>query len=533
MVDTPEQSYASETVASRRGSVAAGRRQRREFDAEYGAEFGDDFEGAGAESPVRRASKGGVRLKFRLGIPKSKWGRIGAGVSLLGVLGLGAAGVMLARKMLLHDERFVIASSSSISIEGNQHLTQAQLLSVFGEDVERNIFTVSLAQRRAELEALPWVQHATVMRLLPDHLRVSIVERTPVAFVRQGGRIGLVDASGVLLDMPADAAGTAHYSFPVVTGIGSDEPLSTRAARMKIYEQFTGELDGKGDKISQQLSEVDLSSPEDVKALIADDGAEVLVHFGDSDYLERYKKYKAHLSEWRTQYPKLASVDMRYDRQVVLEMQPGNAVPVTGGGGTDAGAAASGASAAAGGAKSVGVAKAAGVAAVAGAATAAGLGLKKAVVAAKAAPAKAGVAGTAAVARPAKASGAGIAGPGAAKAAAPGLVKAVAPTVVKAVTASGAAAAVPSAAKVAAPSAATGSGTNAVSTWVKKPASSGAGTSKAVHRAAVKPTGARAKAKTVKAKTVKANRLKARGKAGAKRSPVKQQKTGTSTVVHP
>ena len=62
-------------------------------------------------------------------------------------------------------------------------------------------------ERRAELERLPWVEHATVMRLLPDRLRVSIVERTPVAFVRQGSHIGLVDASGVLMDMPTDANG--------------------------------------------------------------------------------------------------------------------------------------------------------------------------------------------------------------------------------------------------------------------------------------------------------------------------------------
>ncbi len=90
-----------------------------------------------------------------------------------------------------------IPSSSSIEIVGNAHLTRAQLLSVFGEDVERNIFSVPLVQRRAELESLPWVAHATVMRLLPNRMRVSIVERVPVAFVRQGSHIGLVDAGGV------------------------------------------------------------------------------------------------------------------------------------------------------------------------------------------------------------------------------------------------------------------------------------------------------------------------------------------------
>jgi cell division protein FtsQ len=236
---------------------------------------------------------------------------------------------LAARSFLLHDERFLIPSSSSIEFQGNAHVTRAQLLSIFGEDIERNIFRVSLPERRAELERLPWVAHATVMRLLPDRIRVSIVERTPVAFVRQGNHIGLVDANGVLLDMPVDAKPDGHYSFPVVTGIAANDPLSVRAARMKIYERFTTELDGSGEKISEGLSEVDLSNPEDVKALIPDKSTEILVHFGDVDFLERYRRFQEHLPEWRTVYPKLSSVDMRYERQVVLEMQSGAGVPVT------------------------------------------------------------------------------------------------------------------------------------------------------------------------------------------------------------
>jgi len=240
-----------------------------------------------------------------------------------------AAAYLMARDYLLHDERFVIQSSSSIGFEGNVHVTRAQLLGIFGEDVERNIFTVSLAQRRAELERLPWVAHATVMRLLPNRMRVSIVERTPVAFVRQGSHIGLVDGNGVLLDMPVDAKVSEHYSFPVVTGISANEPLSTRAARMKIYERFTSDLDSSGEKISQELSDVDLSNPEDVQALIPDHSTEILVHFGEDDFLARYRSFKEHLPEWRTLYPKLSAVDMRYERQVVLQMPPGSGVPVT------------------------------------------------------------------------------------------------------------------------------------------------------------------------------------------------------------
>jgi cell division protein FtsQ len=98
---------------------------------------------------------------------------------------------------------------------------------------------------------------------------------------------------------------------------------------MKIYNRFTSELDGSGEKISQGLSEVDLSNPEDVKALIPDHAADILVHFGDADFLDRYRRFEEHLPEWRTVYPKLSSVDMRYERQVVLEMQPGSGVPMT------------------------------------------------------------------------------------------------------------------------------------------------------------------------------------------------------------
>ncbi len=283
--------------------------------------------------PARRF--GGLRFRLRAGIPRSIVGRVLAGCAVLAALGGTILAMWELRGMVLHNPRLVLESSSAIQITGNSHLTRAQLLTVFGEDVDRNILTVSLAERRAELERLPWVEHATVMRLLPDHFRVAIVERKPVAFVRQGSAIGMVDRNGVLLDMVSDgdAPVETHYSFPVVSGISAQDPLSQRAARMKLYMRFMAEL---GEQ-SQHLSEVDLSSPEDVKALIPDGGSDILVHFGDTDFLRRYELYEKNLPGWKKEFPKLASADMRYERQVVLEMQPGVAVPVQGTGADESG----------------------------------------------------------------------------------------------------------------------------------------------------------------------------------------------------
>jgi cell division protein FtsQ len=89
---------------------------------------------------------------------------------------------------------------------------------------------------------------------------------------------------------------------------------------MHLYQQFINDLDSGGAKVSTQLSEVDISDPEDIWALLPAQGNDIQVHFGDSDFLARYRSYQQHLPGWRQQYPHLASVDMRYEDQVVLDM---------------------------------------------------------------------------------------------------------------------------------------------------------------------------------------------------------------------
>jgi cell division protein FtsQ len=115
-----------------------------------------------------------------------------------------------------------------------------------------------------------------------------------------------------------DLSSKKKYSFPVIVGMNTGEPLSTRVARMKIYNELVRELDSGGGNYSKDLSEVDLTDPEDVKVLANDPDGEVLVHLGSSDYLDRFKVYVAHLREWRQQFQKLESVNLRYDRQVIV-----------------------------------------------------------------------------------------------------------------------------------------------------------------------------------------------------------------------
>jgi len=104
----------------------------------------------------------------------------------------------------------------------------------------------------------------------------------------------------------------------VIIGMSTNEPLSTRSIRMKTFNELVRELDSSGGHYSQDLSEVDLTDPEDVKVLTNDSAGEVLVHLGSANFLDRFRIYVAHLREWRQQFTKLESVDLRYDQQIIV-----------------------------------------------------------------------------------------------------------------------------------------------------------------------------------------------------------------------
>jgi cell division protein FtsQ len=225
-----------------------------------------------------------------------------------------------------HSWRFRVESSDNIEITGMQNVTKAQIMEVLGADIGRNIFFIPLAQQKAQLEQIPWVESASVMRFVPNRLKVEIHERTPVAFARVGPRMSLIDAGGTLMELTPKH----KYSFPVILGMNPGEPLSTRAPRMKAYAEMVQDLDSGGARYSQDLSEVDLTDLEDVKVRVNDPAGDVLVHLGSSDYLRRYRVYVSHAQGWRQQFQKLESVDLRYDNQIIVnpEMQR-TAKPVT------------------------------------------------------------------------------------------------------------------------------------------------------------------------------------------------------------
>ena len=291
---------------------------------------------------VPRATAGAdvreIAVTRRRLLPRSRLGWIAAGLLMAVLLGLVGAAVYLAHRYVLQDVHFYLDGSQNVrpltAAEGTaSQVTRAEILSVFGQDVGRNIFFVPLAERRGELESIPWVRQATVMRILPNHLYVQIAERTPIAFARVGDAVELVDADGVLLPISPARMALHSYSFPVVSGLNVHPSMATAKERMALYQRFIADLDHVQPHASAEISEIDLSDPDDLRATLSDGGSDLLVHFGAENFAARYQMYRAHIAEWHARYPRLIGMDLRFPGDVPLQLAsdtPNAATPASG-----------------------------------------------------------------------------------------------------------------------------------------------------------------------------------------------------------
>lgn len=225
----------------------------------------------------------------------------------------------------LNSPRFCLSSPDDIVVQGNRYLPRETLISALGLPLGAaasgtNIFRISMEEERKRVEAIPWVRSATVTRVYPHGLAVSVVERAPVAFVNVGGQLKLVDGDGILLEKPEKG----DFNFPVVSGLDGLGDVSARAARLSLYQAFMRDLSSDALSSGWMISEVDLSDADDVLALLVQGHETIQVHFGHEKFFERFQDFLALLPELRKTTAQVGSVDLRYNNQVIVNPLPGS-----------------------------------------------------------------------------------------------------------------------------------------------------------------------------------------------------------------
>jgi cell division protein FtsQ len=225
-------------------------------------------------------------------------------------------------QFLAADPRFRLAEPSpdasespALRIEGAVHASRAQILNAFSADYGRSVYLLPLGERRRSLLGIDWVKDASVSRLWPDRLAVRIVERKPVAFIQlpeadspASQRVALIDAEGVILEQPP----RARFTLPVLTGIRREQSQAVRRLRVAAALRLVQELGG----LAAQLSEIDVSDPENVKVVQQAEGRVLLLMLGNRNFLSRLQNLLIHYPEIRQRSPNSTAFDLRLDDRI-------------------------------------------------------------------------------------------------------------------------------------------------------------------------------------------------------------------------
>jgi len=238
-------------------------------------------------------------------------------LTFAGVAGVAAA--IYGTRFLLYSPAMLLLKPDQIELTGNHIVSREAVLQQFVHDRNRSVLRIALDARRSAIEQIPWVESASVQRILPNRIRVELTERTPVAFARNGNELALIDAHGVILDRPRGE----DLRFPIVSGVSEDLPRDQRERRMQTYQEFVKGIDLVRAGSSEGVSELDLSNPKDLRVVMTGlagptDSQAVTIHFGAGEFTGKYKMLVDNFSQWQANTGRVQSIDLQYMRQVVV-----------------------------------------------------------------------------------------------------------------------------------------------------------------------------------------------------------------------
>jgi cell division protein FtsQ len=238
-------------------------------------------------------------------------------LSLAGIAGITAA--VYGTRFLLYSPTMLLLKPDQIELTGNHIVAREAVLQQFVHDRNRSVLRVPLDARRGEIEQIPWVESASVQRILPNRIRVELTERTPIAFARNGNELALIDAHGVILDRPQGE----DLQFPIVSGVSDELSRDQREKRMQVFQEFMKDVDLVRAGSSERVSELDLSNPKDLRVVMTGlagpaDAQAVTIHFGSGEFTGKYKMLVDNFSQWQANTGRVQSIDLQYLRQVVV-----------------------------------------------------------------------------------------------------------------------------------------------------------------------------------------------------------------------
>ena len=153
--------------------------------------------------------------------------------------------------ILIHD--FIIQSdyfkAKNLIVTGTRRLSADQILEQADIRFGSNILALNLSLSRKRLLAHPWIAGAAVMREIPDKIRISIKEHTPLAVVDLGRKFLISDKSILFKEKEV----SDPENLPLIRGLRySDIKIPGEKTRFRIEKNSPPKDTGTGRAVYRQ-----------------------------------------------------------------------------------------------------------------------------------------------------------------------------------------------------------------------------------------------------------------------------------------
>ena len=176
-----------------------------------------------------------------------------------------------------------------VDVRGTARSSKDDIEKIVGGEAEKSgVWNTDLNEIKNRVERLAYVKSAAVSRVLPDGVRVNVIERVPKAVARINSGDFWVDDEGVILGLVGK-----NEERPSFFMRGWDESRAENAqkdnqVRVKMYQKMLE--DWRVFDLARRVKEVDLEDLQDPKAIVEDSGMTVSIDLGKENYGKRLQK---------------------------------------------------------------------------------------------------------------------------------------------------------------------------------------------------------------------------------------------------
>lgn len=212
----------------------------------------------------------------------------------------------------------------AVVVDGDlRHQNEAIVRAHMGTRLRGNFLTLNLQEVQAVFQSVPWVRRATVQRVFPNRLRVTLEEHQAMAWWEAGGTTALLNQQGEVFEASAESEDTDH--LPELAG-----PQGQAAQVKQVYEALVPLFA----PVDMDLQRLELSAQGSWRAGL-DNGARVEIGRGGPDELvARVGQFVRTLPQVTREHGRsLESADLRYPAAYAVRLRgittlaPGQVAP--------------------------------------------------------------------------------------------------------------------------------------------------------------------------------------------------------------